>query len=75
MSSVAELLIFLPLVSPYPLSDYLPMLRKDTSDLMLYFLFFSLPGIVSLVEQNACGQSILTEDAFLVLSALLSTGQ
>lgn len=43
------------------LPDCLPVVRKSMTDLMLRFLlFFYLPGIVSLVEQYAWGQSIVT---------------
>lgn len=44
------------------LSDCLTVVRKSTTDLMLhFFLFFYLPGIVSLVEQYAWGQSIVNK--------------
>lgn len=62
MSSEAELLVFLSFTYPCLLADCLPMVRKGPSNRMLHFLrFCCLPGIVSLVEQRACGQSILTE--------------
>lgn len=42
------------------LSDCLLMVRKGTTDPRLHFLlFFCLPGIVSLVEPYARGQSII----------------
>ena len=62
MSSEAELLVYRSFTYPCLLADCLPMVRKGPGNRMLHFLWFCcLPGIVSLVEQRACGQSILTE--------------